>query len=94
MSDNALDERPLVREAYAELAAEIERQYSYLPVRIELWTDENSQPYENSKAMQRDVMENNHTWTIHSCRRKIDSKNPNKTCKSIFLKSGVLERRV
>lgn len=63
---------PNVKRAYEELAVELIEQYEALPVKIEVWTDDDGQPYpgvkqgkvflNQSEQMRQDVLANNHLY--------------------------------
>jgi len=60
LPDNDL-KNPRVRRAYAELAKEVRRQFEALPIKVEVMSG-NGEPYANSAAMRRDVLDNNHLF--------------------------------
>jgi hypothetical protein len=60
LPDNDL-KNPRVRKAYAELAKELLRQYSAIPIKLEVYKGE-GEPYVNSRAMRRDMLDNNHLF--------------------------------
>ncbi len=60
LPDNDL-RNPRVRRAYQELAKEVIRQYRALPIKVEVLTGQ-GEPYRNSEAMRRDVLDNNHLF--------------------------------
>lgn len=70
LPDNDLG-NPLVKRAYDELVKEINKQFEKLPIKVDAWAekDENGrwvakggEPYKNSAAMRRDVLNNNHLY--------------------------------
>jgi len=60
LPDNDL-KNPNVRKAYGELAKEVMRQYKALPVKVEVMNGQ-GEPYANSAAMRRDILDNNHIF--------------------------------
>lgn len=52
---------PLVRRAYDDLTKEAKRQFEALPVKVEVLTGQ-GEPYANSDAMRRDVLDHNHLY--------------------------------
>lgn len=52
---------PTVRKAYTELKKETIRQFNTLPVKVEVFTGK-GEPYKNSDAMRRDILDNNHLY--------------------------------
>lgn len=60
LPDNDL-KNPNVRKAYNELAKEVMRQFKALPVKVEVMTGQ-GEPYANSDAMRRDILDNNHLF--------------------------------
>lgn len=60
LPDNDL-KNPNVRKAYQELAKEVIRQFKALPVKVEVMNGQ-GEPYANSTAMRRDILDNNHIF--------------------------------
>ena len=60
LPDNDL-KNPNVRKAYQELAKEVIRQFKALPIKVEVMNG-NGEPYANSAAMRRDILDNNHLF--------------------------------
>lgn len=60
LPDNDL-KNPRVKRAYQELAKEVVRQYKALPIKVEVF-EGRGEPYKNSTAMRRDVLDNNHLF--------------------------------
>jgi hypothetical protein len=67
MRDNALDD-PTVRQAYEELVEELVEQFDALPVKVTTkpWTEEDREPYKNSREMRDDVLGRNHLWVLRT----------------------------
>lgn len=60
LPDNDL-KNPNVRKAYNELAREVLRQFKALPIKVEVMNGQ-GEPYANSTAMRRDILDNNHLF--------------------------------
>jgi hypothetical protein len=60
LPDNDL-KNPNVRKAYNELAKEVLRQFKALPIKVEVMNGQ-GEPYPNSAAMRRDILDNNHLY--------------------------------
>jgi hypothetical protein len=54
------------RESYQALIKEINQQFEHLPIKVEPWTKEGQPfPYQNSREMMRDVIDNHHMWVFY-----------------------------